>query len=109
MRPCHQATRRASLSLKSRGANRSTNKPPLPTPVAPLSGRHGILRGYTVTYVSASSWMAVSLPLEVRRTRATLRHLVAHTGYQVRVRSHTSAGAGPWSEPLLCWTSEDGE
>ncbi|XP_043208575.1 Down syndrome cell adhesion molecule-like protein Dscam2, partial [Amphibalanus amphitrite] len=72
-----------------------------------VNHRHGILRGYTVSYVSSSNWMAVSLPLEVRRTRATLRHLVPHTAYQVRVQSHTSAGAGPWSEPILCWTSED--
>ena len=74
------------------------------------SGRHGILRGYVVGYVSSSDWMALSLTLDVvRRTRGTLRHLVPHTAYQVRVRAYTSAGAGPWSRPILCWTSEDGE
>ncbi|XP_037086557.1 Down syndrome cell adhesion molecule-like protein Dscam2 [Pollicipes pollicipes] len=69
--------------------------------------RHGILRGYVVSYFNADDWMSAPLSQEVRRTRGTLRHLVPYTRYEVRVRGHTSAGAGPWSAPVLCWTSED--
>jgi hypothetical protein len=47
--------------------------------------------------------------VEVNEMSAVLMNLDKYCKYSVRVASMTSVGVGPWSEPIICHTAEDGK
>ena len=73
-------------------------------PLSSPSDENGIITRYEVEYSSVFS----SLTLVVNEMVAQLVELEEYTEYSVRVAAHTSVGAGPFSQPVVTTTEQDG-
>ena len=81
--------------------------------VIPPVDRNGIIVSYEVLYVpletfsgSIGSMMVTTSSMELS---AELVGLEEYVNYEISVRAYTRVGAGPYSDPIINQTLEDGE
>ena len=93
-----------SVMVKSRdpASLRVSLKPPLEI------NHNGPITGYMIQYtrVGSNDMMSVNI---TSKTRHTLSGLVAYVNYSVIVAAMTVNGTGPFSEPMVGRSGEDGE
>ncbi len=75
--------------------------------------QNGIITLYEVQYTPSDNFGApiISLTLNVSSPMQTLDilGLQAYVNYSISVRAYTSAGPGPYSNPQVALTDQDGE
>lgn len=74
----------------------------------PEADRNGIITMYEVDYVYDGG-PQLQANASASSTDLVLKNLAENEAYTIRVRAFTSAGPGPFSDPVVATTPEDGE
>ena len=75
-----------------------------------LIDQNGIITQYEVEYVASMfSTIAQAQSTLPSLLMITLTGLEEYVQYSIRVRAYTAVGAGPFSQPVVATTLEDGE
>lgn len=79
--------------------------------VVPIRARNGIISQYEVQYVPHVLFEGQISTESVTTTNMStvLVNLQEYVSYEISVRAHNSAGAGPFSENITVRTLEDGK
>ena len=77
----------------------------------PLTDQNGIIITYEVEYIPLENFDGAigKNTSNVSALSVTLMRLQEYVNYTISVRAYTSAGAGPYSDPVTVLTNEDGE
>ena len=75
-------------------------------PVTPQSAINGILRGYMIQYNSTNG-QVLELTVCNDTLNVTLREMIRHERYTIRICAFTSKGCGLFSSPIYVTTDED--